>query len=548
MKFARSAVLQKFVLFQVFMLSVSTGCEARTREQGRAQAPWEQRAAPAPAEQGRQAEQGTPPAPPSQVQEPGTGGSAQQPQAQQPQTQQPLQAPPQLQAAMGGSGASSIADLVEAVNDSVVNVEVQARAPSMEGMPSDLFERFFGGPGGPGGPGMPGAPGGGPEPRERVQQGEGSGFIIDPNGLILTNNHVVENAIDIRIRLNDGREFDAKVLGRDPLTDIALIKLQGDVKNLPVARLGNSDDIRVGDVVVAIGNPFGLTSSVSAGILSARARDIQAGPYDNFLQTDAAINPGNSGGPLFNMKGEVIGINTAIVGGGTGIGFAVPSNMAKALLPQLEKGVIRRGWLGVSVQDLTPELSQALKVPVRKGAIVTDVQPDTPSAQAGLKQDDVITAINGTAVESSRGLTRDIGFRAPGEAVRLTVFRNGKQQEVQVKLGERPDLEGLASIPDGNREEETGHRLGLRLQDVDPRMAPGVRQGAMIIDVEPGSPADRAGLQPGMVVVEAGGKQVRNPREFAQIVRAQKPGAVLLLRIQVGENRLLRALTIPERK
>ncbi|QRK09747.1 Do family serine endopeptidase [Archangium violaceum] len=541
MKFASSAFLKKFALFQVLILSVSTGCEARTREQAQSQPPWQQRAAPAPAEQGSRAEQGQPPASSPQEQAPGTGGSAQQSQAQ----QQPPQVTPQMQAAMGGSGASSIADLVEAVNDSVVNVEVQARAPSMEGVPSDLFERFFGGPGGPG---MPGAPGGGPESRERIQQGAGSGFIIDPNGLILTNNHVVENAIDIRVRLTDGREFDAKVLGRDPLTDVALIKLQGDVKNLPVARLGNSDDIRVGDPVVAIGNPFGLTSSVSAGILSARARDIQAGPYDNFLQTDAAINPGNSGGPLFNMKGEVIGINTAIVGGGTGIGFAVPSNMAKALLPQLEKGEIRRGWLGVSVQDLTPELSQALNVPVRKGAIVTDVQPDAPSARAGLKQDDVITAINGTAVESSRGLTRDIGFRAPGETVRLTLFRNGKQQEVQVKLGERPDLEGLASAPGGSREEETGHRLGLRLQDVDPRMAPGVRQGAMIIDVEPGSPADRAGLQPGMVVVEAAGKPVRNPREFAQIVRAQKPGAVLLLRIQVGDNRLLRALTIPERK
>jgi serine protease Do len=522
MKYARSAFWQQFILFNALMLAVATGCEARTRE-------------PAPAPTAQQPDARAPAAP-SEDKAPGTGGAGQAQQAQQPQPA------PKQPAAVGGSGpVQSIADLVEAVNDSVVNVQVQARAPAMEGMPGDLFERFFGGPGGPGGPGMP--PGAMPE--ERVQQGEGSGFIIDPNGLVLTNNHVVENAIDIRIRLNDGREFDAKVLGRDPLTDLALLQLQGNARNLPVARFGNSDDIRVGDGVVAIGNPFGLTSSVSAGILSARARDIQAGPYDNFLQTDAAINPGNSGGPLFNMRGEVIGINTAIVGGGTGIGFAVPSNMVKALLPQLQKGKIRRGWLGVSVQDLTPELAQALKVSARKGAIVTDVQEDTPSAKAGIKRDDVITAINGTPVESSRGLTRDIGFRPPDETVKLTVFRNGKQQEVQVKLGERPDLEGNGSGPEQGREEDTGRKLGLRLQDVDPRMAPGVRQGAMIVAVDPGSPADRAGLQPGMVVVEAGGKQVRNPREFAQVVRAQKPGAVLLLRIQVGENRVLRALTIP---
>jgi len=303
----------------------------------------------------------------------------------------------------------------------------------------------------------------------------------------------------------------------------------------------------VGDPVVAIGNPFGLTSSVSAGILSATARDIQAGPYDNFLQTDAAINPGNSGGPLFNIRGEVIGINTAIVGGGTGIGFAVPSNMASKLLPQLQKGKIRRGWLGVSVQDLTPELAQALKVPVPKGAIVSGTQPGTPAAQAGLKEDDVITTLNGEPIESARGLTRDVGFRQPEETVKLGVFRNGKQEQVQAKLGERPDLEGLATVPEQTPEEDTGRKLGLRLQSVDPRMVPGVKQGALITGVDPGSPADRAGLQPGMAIVEAGGKPVRNPNEFAQLVRSQKPGTVLLLRIQVGEGRMLRALTLPEK-
>src|SRR6266851_4923163 len=237
--------------------------------------------------------------------------------------------------------------------------------------------------------------------------GAGSGFIIHPNGTLLTNNHVVEGADAIRVHLEDGRAFDAEVLGRDPLTDIAVVKLKGKLEKLPVATLGDSDAIKVGDWVVAIGNPFGLASSVSAGIISARARQIGAGPFDDFLQTDAAINPGNSGGPLFNMKGEVIGINTAIVGGGSGIGFAVPSNMAKLLLPQLEKGQkIRRGWLGVTVQDLTPELAKSLNVPVSRGAVVSDVNPDTPAAKAGLKPEDVVVAVDGNPVDSNRALTR----------------------------------------------------------------------------------------------------------------------------------------------
>ena len=433
----------------------------------------------------------------------------------------------------------SIANLVEAVKDSVVNVDVQARAPSTGGS-EDFFEKFFGMPGGPGL--------GDSEMHERIRQGEGSGFIIDPNGLILTNNHVVEDAISIRIRLNDGRQFDARVLGRDPLTDLALLKLQGDVKNLPVARLGDSDAVRVGDTVVAIGNPFGLTSSVSAGILSARARDIQAGPYDNFLQTDAAINPGNSGGPLFNAQGEVIGINTAIVGGGSGIGFAVPSNMAQALLPQLQKGEIHRGWLGVAVQDLTPDLAQALHVPVTQGAIVTDVQPDTPSSAAGLKRDDILTAIDGKPIESSRALTREIGFRQPQETLKLTVYRDGKARELRAKLGERPDLEGNTPASPPEARSDTGRELGLSLRAADPRLTPGVKGGALLVDVTPGSPAERAGLQPGMTIIEAGGKPVRGPEALAQVIKEQKPGSVLLLRVQVGKSRLLRALPIPAKK
>jgi serine protease Do len=504
MRLVRLAFSQQLVLVNICLLAIAGACEAQNRQQ--AESPGREAAA--------QATQ--PPAAPQ-----GTGGAGVQRASPSPQ------------------GPESIAELVEAVKGTVVNVEVQSRTPAGgfhggQGFPDDLFEHFFGSPEGPG-PSFP---------QERILQGQGSGFIIDPSGLVLTNNHVVENALDIRVKLDDGRAFDAKVLGSDPLTDLALLKLQGDVKNLPVARLGDSDAVRVGDWVVAIGNPFGLASSVSAGILSARARDIQAGPFDNFLQTDAAINPGNSGGPLFNMRGEVIGISTAIVGGGTGIGFALPSNMARALLPQLQKGEIRRGWLGVSVQDLTPELAQALGVSAREGAIVTDVQKDTPAARAGLKPDDVIIAIDGEPIETSGGLTRNIGFRPPGETVRLTLLREGRQQQLQVKLGERPDLEGVRA-PTPEREEETGRKLGLRLQDVDPRMMPGAPEGALITLVDPGSPADRAGLMPGMVIVEAGGKPVRNPRDFAQIIRGARSGSVLLLRIQVDGGRVLRALTVP---
>jgi serine protease Do len=361
--------------------------------------------------------------------------------------------------------------------------------------------------------------------------------------LALTNNHVVQGAVDIRVRLEDGRAFDAEVLGRDPLTDVALIRFKDKGENLPVASLGDSDAMRVGDWVVAIGNPFGLASSVSAGIISARARDIQAGPYDDFLQTDAAINPGNSGGPLFNMRGQVIGINTAIVGGGTGIGFAVPSNMAKALLPQLEKGKIRRGWLGVGIQDLTPELAKAFNVPVSKGALVTEVNEGTPARKAGLRQDDVIVAVDGQPMDSSRALGRAIGFKQPGASVALTVYRGGKKEEVKAVLGAIPDQGG--DKEETATDEPRSGKLGLKIADVDPRMMPGVTGGAVIADVTPGSPADHADLRPGMIVVEAGGKPINSARDLVKVLQSARSGSTLVLRIQLEGGRIVRALSIP---
>ncbi len=460
---------------------------------------------------------------------------------------QPAPPSPQQPATQAASALPSLAPLVESVSSAVVNVDVQAKVGRRGGLrggsPDEFMERFFGAPGEGG--------------REPVRQGAGSGFIIDPSGLVLTNNHVVENAMTIRVRLKDGRTFDAEVVGRDQPTDVAIIRLKGKVANLPSVKLGNSDALRVGDWAVAIGNPFGLASSVSLGIISARARSIGASNYDDFLQTDAAINPGNSGGPLFNLGGEVIGMNTAIVGGGSGIGFAVPSNLIKALLPQLQKsGSVTRGYLGVGIQDLTAELGQALGVPATEGAVVTVVSRGQPGEKAGIKPDDVIVAVDGQKVDSGSALIRTVALKQPGTTTTLTVLRGGKKQDIKVTLAKRPD-EGPVQ-PEGPEQDESDEgskqRVGLSMRDLDARTAQsaGFTQqqagGALISDVVPGSPAERAELAPGMVVVEANRKPVKTARDFQTILRAAPKGSTLLLRIAVpgkDNNRLLRALQVP---
>ncbi len=431
----------------------------------------------------------------------------------------------------------SLATLVESVKGTVVNVDVKARAKgSSEDMGDELFEHFFGRP----------------RRRDPIRPGAGSGFIIDKKGLILTNNHVVENAVAIRVKLDDGRTFDAKVLGRDPLTDVALLKLSGKVDDLPVAKLGDSNALRVGDWVVAIGNPFGLASSVSVGIVSAKARDIGASRYDEFIQTDAAINPGNSGGPLFNMSGEVVGINTAIIGIGTGIGFAVPSNLAKALVPQLEKhGEVTRGWLGIGIQDLTAEIAKGLNVPATQGAVITLVNPGSPAQKAGLQVDDVVVAVDGEKVASGGALSRTIALKRPDSTVTLSLFRRDKPMELKAKLGTRPPMPGdPVSAPAREAERPAGQqRFGVVVQDMDARMAQAhglPSSGALVTEVQPGTPAERADLQSGMVIVEADGKPVRNADELTRILKSAKSGSTLLLRI-VGPAgaRGLRALQVP---
>ncbi|HLL54682.1 MAG TPA: Do family serine endopeptidase [Myxococcaceae bacterium] len=440
----------------------------------------------------------------------------------------------------------TVAPLVDSVKSAVVNVDVQSRITGRGGMgEDDPFDRFFNSPfGGQQNPRRP--------RREPLRQGMGSGTIIDASGLVLTNNHVVEGAVVIRVKLDDGRQFEAEIVGRDPLTDVALIRLKGKPENLPFVKLGDSDAVRPGDWVVAIGNPFGLTSSVSIGIISAKARNIHAGPYDDFIQTDAAINPGNSGGPLFSMQGEVIGINTAIVGGGTGIGFAVPSNLAKALIPHLQKdGVVTRGWLGIGIQTLSPDLAKALGSGVNEGAVVVSINQGSPAKKAGLQRDDVIVALDGAKVTSSEQLTRTVALKRPGSTTTLSVLRGGKKQDLKVVLGTRPSLDGEREAPSTPEDEGRKLRIGMSFTEVDPRLAQvmGVQEGAMITDVVPGTPADRAELSRGMVIVEADRKPVRSPQDLEKILRNAKSGATLLLRIQVpgeeGGGTVLRALSVP---
>jgi serine protease Do len=438
--------------------------------------------------------------------------------------------------AEGREALPSLAPLVEAVKSAVVNVDVEKQATDDQ---AQMMERFFHGRRGQ---------------REEgpLSPGTGSGFIVDPSGVVLTNNHVVEGAVVIRVRLDDGRAFDGEVVGRDPLTDVAMVKLKGRFDPLPSVKLGDSSALRPGDWVVAIGNPFGLGQSVSAGIISALDRQIHASAFDQFLQTDAAINPGNSGGPLFNLRGEVIGINTAIIGAATGIGFAVPSNLVKAVTAQLQaSGHVTRGYLGVTIQPVTPTLARAMGLPGGEGALINGVTEGSPAQKAGVKEEDVVVAIDGDKVSSETALLRVVAFKRPDSVVTLSVLRAGKPLELKVRLGVRPDIEKVGDLdrkpPEGG---DARKRLGLSLQEVDPRMAQASglpRLGALVADVAPGSPAEQAGLQRGMVVVELNRKAVRSRDELVAGLKELKPGSVALLKTALpGTNgRVLRAVEVP---
>ncbi|MBE2275086.1 MAG: Do family serine endopeptidase [Rhodobacteraceae bacterium] len=352
-------------------------------------------------------------------------------------------APGPTPALAGTVPAGGYVDLVERVSPAVVYIEVtKTMDPALmrgtEGMPFEEFGRRFGLP-------MPGGPDGhrGPGDQGMEQQGLGTGFIISKTGDIVTNNHVVEGADSVTVKLSDGTSLKAEVVGTDPATDLALIRVKAD-HDLPTVAWGDSEALKVGQDVVAIGNPFGLGNTVTSGIVSALGRDIQTGPFDNYIQTDAAINQGNSGGPLFNAAGEVVGINTAIYspsGGSVGIGFAVPSDMAMSVIADLgADGTVERGWLGVRIAPVGDDVAAALGLAQDSGAMVADVTDGTPAAKAGLQRGDIVTAVNGTEVKDPGDLTRLIATAKPGEEVQIDLLRAGKPTEVSVVLGNRADL------------------------------------------------------------------------------------------------------------
>jgi serine protease Do len=392
---------------------------------------------------------------------------------------------------------------------------------------NDFWKRFFGGP-------MPRGP--------QRQRSLGSGFVIDADGSILTNNHVVENAQKIVVKLSDDQEYEAKVVGRDPKTDIAVIKINSKI-GLTAASLGDSDKLEVGEWVMAIGNPFGLDSTVTSGIVSAKGRHIGQGPYDNFIQTDASINPGNSGGPLLNLRGEVVGINTAIFsrsGGNIGIGFAIPINLVKELLPQLRgKGKVTRGYLGVLIQKVTPEIAESLGIDKPRGALVANVSKDGPAEKAGVKVGDVIVEFDGKEIRESGDLPIVVARTPIDRKVRMKVLRDKKDLQLTVTVGELKDEEVVASAP------EKGE-LGMTVQKLTPQMAESLglerAEGVVVSAVDPGSAADEAGIRRGDVILEIDRKPVRGIDDYKKAVAGARKGKGILFLVRRGESTLFLAL------
>ena len=440
----------------------------------------------------------------------------------------------------------SIAPLVKQVSGAVLTISTEGAVENASGpAPSDprmdMFRRFgfeFR---------MPQAP---------PMRGQGTGFLIHPDGYALTNNHVVENAQVIHVRVgSDRRQYEAEVVGADPNTDVALIKLKSKRRDWPVIPLGDSDKLAVGDFAIAIGNPFGLSQSVSMGIISARGRrDIapsgRQGLY-NFLQTDASINPGNSGGPLINLDGEVIGINSAINSAGQGIGFAIPINLVKKLVPELKQhGRISRSWIGVGIRPVAPDLAEGFGLDRPRGALVAQVVPGGPGDKAGLKPGDIITRFGDKDIEEASELPLLAGLSGVGTKVRLEVVREGKPRNYQLTLGELPGEGGASGPGRASESDEQVGRLGVTVESLDDSTRGRLRlpadvQGAVIVNVAPGSPGGDAGLEPGDVVVEVNGKQVRTARAFANAVKSVPSGKLLRLLLRRGDATIFTALVKP---
>jgi len=443
---------------------------------------------------------------------------------------------------------AGFADVVEKVKPAVISVRVKLdegpQTSSDEGLPfpqGSPFDRFFRQFGAPNMPNMPNG--------RHLVTGQGSGFFISADGYAVTNNHVVDKAKTVEVTTDDGKSYTAKVIGTDPKTDLALIKIDGR-GDFSYVKFADATP-RVGDWVLAVGNPFGLGGTVTAGIVSARGRDIGAGPYDDFIQIDAPVNKGNSGGPSFDVNGNVIGVNTAIFspsGGSVGIGFAIPSDTVKTVIAQLEQGgKVTRGWIGVQIQQVTPDIAESLGLKNAEGALVAEPQADSPAAKAGIQSGDVITAVDGQPVKNARELARKISSMAPGTSAKLGVWRKGEEKALTLTLGELPNTQ-QARVQTGPGETSPGNNVGPLGLSLAPaaNVAGAGSAGVVVTQVDPDGPAAERGFRTGDVILDVGGKTVATPsdvRKAMQEAHAQGKHTILM-RVKSGDQTKFVALPV----
>jgi serine protease Do len=463
----------------------------------------------------------------------------------------PAQAQNVTQEAQSVARPVGFADVVQTVKPAVISVRVKVdnKAQTMgfdgEGLPPGL-ERFFRQFGNPDGGNTPRIPRGG----RQFSTGQGSGFFISADGYAVTNNHVVEKASEVQVKTDDGKTYTAKVVGTDPRTDLALIKVEGR-NDFPYAKLSEKQP-RIGDWVLAVGNPFGLGGTVTAGIVSARSRDIGAGPYDDFIQIDAPVNKGNSGGPTFDVDGNVIGVNTAIFspsGGSVGIAFAIPSETVKSVVTQLrDHGTVTRGWIGVQIQPVTPEIAESLGLKKAEGALVAEAQPNGPAAKAGIPSGSVITSVNNDRVADARDLAKKIGAMQPGAKVKLGVIEKGSEKTYNLTLGELPaQREAKADAQDNDQSDGDGDvgKLGLTIAPASSVAGAG-QQGVVITGVDPNGAAAEAGFKTGDVILDVGGKSVSNPGDVRKVLADARGDGKrnILMRVKSGEGTRFVALPL----
>jgi serine protease Do len=449
---------------------------------------------------------------------------------------------------------NGFADIVEQVKPAVISVRVkvdggaQTTGLSDREVPPGLrefFRRF-------GMPDIPNGPGGGPGGHGHVIMGQGSGFFISPDGYAVTNNHVVEKAESVEVKTDDGKSYKAKVIGTDPRTDLALIKVEGS--DFPYVKLADKPP-RIGDWVLAVGNPFGLASTVTAGIVSARGRDIGASPYDDFIQIDAPVNKGNSGGPAFDVEGNVIGVNTAIFspsGGSVGIAFAIPSDTVKSVVSQLkEHGSVTRGWIGVQIQPVTKDIADSLGMKKAEGALVAEPQENSPAVKAGIQAGDVITEVNGKEVKDARDLAKTIGAMQPKTEIKLSILHKGSQKNITLTLGELPNAKVASNDSSNDNGGQSGSsnlaKLGLTLAPAA-RVAGAGGEGVVVTGVDSSGIAADHGFSTGDVILEVAGKTVSNPGEVRKVISEAQSGGkrTVLMRVKKGDNTRFVALPVAQ--